>query len=356
MFYNRFTIANRKRKSIELQKQVISESKKDSAKREFESELNRLSVERIKAVIQNYKLTDKGIVSFKSFEGYSRRLHHNSLANLLNYNPDSSDYWKEGKPFDESLGFGVKDVKDYRLLNKQQAREVRKMCDKLSYYTGKRKFIVKKKKEYSMKVAFITLTTPPNCSDQQSLKAFDGFLDYLRRTANCVYVWKKELGEDSNRLHYHIMVNNFVPYYIISWKWKRLLLNQGVIWSLNEKGEETNSHSRIELPRNEKQTGKYISKYVAKDCELKRELGYIWGCSDVLRELKEVVLIESEVENDELWNLIKSYKTITTDYVGIVCCDLTKVKKLAPMLYNIFMKQYFNFRDTLTLPQRFQGV
>jgi len=356
MYQERFSKLNRKRYSISLIKQKKIDAKALAQKKEFESQLNELSENRIKAVLQNYKLTDSGVISYKSYEGYSRNVKKSSLINLLNYNPEIENYWKDGKPFDPALGYGVKDLKDYRTLSPKQVRDCRKLCNKLSYYTANRKFKSKKTGTYNFRIGFISLTTPLNTTDQQSLKAFEGFLDYLRRTANCIYVWKKELGEEGNRLHYHIMVNNFIPYYIVSWKWKRLLLEQGVKWPKNKKGEDTTSHYRIELPRNKKQTSSYISKYIVKGCELPKGHGYIIGCSEILKELKETVLIESEIENTELWNLIKSNKTIYTDYVGIICCDLLKVKKIAPMLYNIFLKQYYSFRDTLTLPQRFQTV
>jgi hypothetical protein len=135
--------------------------------------------------------------------------------------------------------------KNVRNLNESQSRRVKRYCSKLCYYSGVRKFKNKKDKEFSMKVAFLTLTAPSGVTHKQFLKAFDHFIDYIRRTANCTYVWKKELGEKSGNLHVHLLINNFIPFYIVSWKWKRLLTAEGVVWPKNDKGKDTEAHTRI---------------------------------------------------------------------------------------------------------------
>jgi hypothetical protein len=207
-----------------------------------------------------------------------------------------------------------------------------------------------------MKVAFITLTSPANTTNEQMLKAFNHFLDYLQRTANCVYVWKKELGEANSKLHYHIVVNNFVPYYIINWKWKRLLIAEGVKWPLNDKGRDTTSHYRIELPRNAKLVSHYIAKYMSKAYDLPGNMGYVYGNSRVLTELKEKDLAEWEVNTNELEVIKKSHKTIVHDYTQHICCNLLHLSKLAPDLYEQFMIQYVQFSEKITLPQKFRYV
>ena len=356
LYRNRFTALERKRKSEEIASNKLTAVKSAIIKEKFESDLKVLENQACKEVYYNHKLTHQGIVTYKTFEGYYRKRNKNSLANLLNYKPDESDVWRDGKPFDEAFGVAVKDKKDYRRLDKYQVRKCKSACQKLSYYSGTRELISKKSGKYKFKVGFLTLTAPSSANYQQILKAFEGFLDYLRRTANCAYVWKKEIGEKSGLLHFHLIVNNVVPYYIVSWKWKRLLIAQGVEWAKNDKGLDTNSHSKIEIPHSAKQVARYVSKYVSKECELPVECGFIWGCSEIIKECKELILIEGEVSNDELWNITKSHKSISTDYVSILCCDLLKVKNLAPMLYNIFLKQYYSFKDNLTLPQRFFEV
>lgn len=329
---------------------------KKALKLEFEKELFEIHKNTGPLVYQNYKLTHQGIINYKSYENCTRKISTNSLANLLNGNGYNHITTMDGNPYDSSLGVAPITIKDYRKMDENQKRQCRKMCNKLSYYTKKREFKSKKTGKYSFKIAFLTLTAPSTAQESQILAAFDHFLDYLRRTANCVYVWKKELGSKSKMLHFHVMINNFVPYYIIDWKWKRLLINEGVQWPKNEKNEDTSSHYRIELPKKAKAVSAYISKYMSKDEYLPKEYGYIWGCSSVLKSLKEIVLIEGEINNDELRNIIKKSKVVATDFVNITCCDLMKVKDLAPNIFKVFEKQFYEFQSAISLTQRFQTV
>jgi hypothetical protein len=207
-----------------------------------------------------------------------------------------------------------------------------------------------------MKVAFLTLTAPETTTHEQFRLAFEHFLDYLRRTANCIYVWKKEIGENGKKLHVHIMINNFIPYYIVSWKWKRLLISQGVNWPKNNKGQDTNAHTKIELPHNPRQTGAYIAKYMSKGFECDGDVGYLWGKSAELDKCKEIVLSEGDIYTDELFELKKVGKYIQHDYVSILVCDLLKVKDIAPHIYEIFNDQYIRFSTDLTLPQKFYYI
>jgi len=53
---------------------------------------------------------------------------------------------------------------------------------KISVLFGYPKFFIKKTGTHNFKIAFLTLTAPSSASPEQSLAAFDHFLDYLRRT------------------------------------------------------------------------------------------------------------------------------------------------------------------------------
>jgi hypothetical protein len=293
-------------------------------------------------VYYNAKLNHRGIVGYKVFENVYRKMHRHSLSNLLNVKSLNDATNKEsGKEIET------------RDMSKQQSQKCRNFCDKLYYYSGTRKFSSKKKGSYNFRIAFLTLTCPPETTPSQSLAAFDAFLDYLRRTANAIYVWKKELGEEGKALHYHIMLNNFIPYYIVAWKWKRLLIAQGVEWPLNEKGKDTSSHYRIELPHNPRQASHYISKYMSKGHQLPKSYGYLFGKSDILSKLEEITIIETDLPQGEIEEIRKHSKVITHDYVTIVCCDLLQVKDYAPGIFSVFEEQYLNFSSQITLPQRF---
>ena len=342
--------------SAQLVKQGLSSTVKvsntyENDKKEFEKNLNRIACS-----YYNFKLSHNGLISYKQFENCNRTIKNKSLMNLLNYNPFNDENQTSSKPFDPALGFLPSERELKRGLSEKQSKECKKMCNKLIYYSVNRKFKSKSSGSYNFKIAFLTLTAPESTENYQFLKAFELFCDYLRRTANCVFVWKKELGSKSGKLHVHLLINNFIPYYIVDWKWKRLLISQGVIWPKNDKGKDTSSHYRIELPRNAKSAGGYISKYMSKIDYVSDNIGYLWGKSKVLSDCKENVLIEGEVDNDEIYNIYSKYKTIGTEYVKICLVDLLKINKIAPELYNIFKAQFYDFQSRISLPQRFQSV
>jgi len=288
------------------------------------------------------KLSHSGITAYKKFDGFKRHVSDKSKNNLLGVLRKSG--------IDE-----IQKITDKgRILNDKQSRRLRSDCNKLAYYSANRSFTSRKSgKKYKMKVAFLTLTAPALATTEQINKAFEGFLDYLRRTANCVYVWKKELGERNNKLHFHLLINNFIPYYIVSWKWKRLLIAQGVHWPLNAAGKHTDSHYRIELPRNGKQVSHYISKYLSKAYELPRNLGYVAGRSQVLVDCKELHLFPDEYDYDEINTLKSMSYYIEYDHFSHICCDLKMFKGMCPWLYSVFMGQVSNFSEKLSLPQKF---
>jgi hypothetical protein len=207
-----------------------------------------------------------------------------------------------------------------------------------------------------MKVGFLTLTCPESTTEKQSLAAFMHFLDYLRRTANCVYVWKKEVGEKNGKLHYHLMINNFVPYYIISWKWKRLLLNEGVVWPCKSDGTHTESHYRVELPKSAKLVGSYIAKYMSKAFDLPREFGSVAGHSAVLDDLKELSILADDLSLDEIKAIVSRSKVVQGDYVSFICCDLLRCAQIAPKIHALFETQYIAFSEIITLPQKFNTI
>lgn len=302
------------------------------------------------------KLSHSGVTHWKTFEGFPRKIHENSKRNLLNQFqkeldalPSATNSTANGEPVQNS-------VRTERHLNQAQSRKIKSLSNKLCYYSRVRSFVSKKTGSYKFKVAFLTLTAPVEASPDQSLKAFEYFLDYLRRTANCHFVWKKELGETGKALHFHILVNNFIPYYLVSWKWKRLLIAQGVRWTVNDKGEDTNAHTRIELPRSRKLIAHYIGKYMSKAYELPREYGYISGHSAILTDLKEPRYIEGDLPKDELLALADNFRTIRGDFVTHCSVDLRRVQYIAPTVYYWFLKQFNEFQDLLTLPQKYWYV
>jgi len=291
------------------------------------------------------KVSFSGITGFAKWEGDRRIMQNSSLRNLINADQilnESSNVQKE---------------KTSRTMSSAQQRKMRKTAGKLAYYSATRKFENKKTgKKYNFKVAFLTLTAPASTQPEQFLAAFENFLSYLRRTANCVYIWKKELGEKGNKFHVHLLINNFIPYYIVSWKWQRLLMAEGIKWPINDKGKFTNAHTRIEIPHSKRQVNYYISKYMSKGNELPVEFGFIWGFSDLLKHCEEIVLDEGDYNKNEIHYLKKLYKVIEHDFFSHICCDPARIKKIAPDLYAEFRQRALEISYTVSLPQKFNYI
>lgn len=329
-------------------------------------------------VYEASKLTHNGVVGYKCFENCARKHNRNSLSNLLSSFKSSNEtfdwlvcqYYACSNDCDRKLinnqAISMLDqisfdqylskTRQVRHLNAAQSRKVRSMADKLAFYSANRKFKSKKSGSYNFRVAFLTLTAPEGSEPAQILKAFDRFLNYLQRTANCFYVWKKELGEESFHLHFHVIINNFIPYYIIDWKWKRCLLAEGVIFPVGKNGKESQSHYRIELPRSKKEVSHYISKYLSKAYDLPGKYGYISGHSSILNKLKEVTVYTGEGFEEEIIKLKAVGKTIRHEYVTVIYANLLEIKVQFPKLHAVFEEQYLRFSQVLTLPQRFFEV
>ncbi len=329
-------------------------------------------------VYWNSKLTHNGLLAYKVFEGFQRKMRVSSLNNLLNngfYYHESLNYYLKEYKSSESVNerFTVTDsasqnldpetykvfltqTRQIRHLNAGQSRKLRNLADKLSYYSQTRVFKSKKSGTHNMRVAFLTLTAPEGVTNQQFCSAFSIFLDYLQRTANCLYVWKKETGEQNGKLHVHLLINNFVPYYIVSWKWKRALIAQGVAWPTNALGLPSTSHYRIELPHSKKAVNHYISKYMSKAYDLSGDCGYITGHSSLLNTLKEVQIMTDDLPEEEVQYLFKHSKVISHEYVTVICKDLLTIKEQCPTIGAIFEKQYLEWSNLITLPQRFNFV
>lgn len=329
-------------------------------------------------VYEAAKLGHSGITAYKVFENCNRRFKASSIHNLLSSTVHGSETldWLvsqykacvnnidrssinnqasallDQNTFDTYLTL----TRQSRHMNAAQSRKVRQMSEKLAYYSATRVFKSKKTGTYKMKVAFLTLTTPETATPQQALAAFDTFLDYLARTANCRYVWKKELGDEGHHLHFHLLINNFVPYYIIAWKWKRALIAQGVNWPLGSDGKGSNSHYRIEIPKSKGQVAKYIAKYLSKAYDMPAEYGYLAGWSRVLNSLKEIVVYTGDSLHNEVRAVVKECKKIVRDYVSFFCCDLLAIKDKFPAVGAVFEQQYIKFCEVLTLPQKFHIV
>lgn len=292
----------------------------------------------------SHKISHTGITTFKVFEGFPRKVSDSSKLNLYQNRQNTHE-----KDSTTNINVGKR-------ISEQTGKRIFKYCQKLAFYSAVRKFSTSKGKEFKFKVSFLTLTAPENYTTQQINKAFGHFLDYLTRTANCTYVYKKEVGHKSGHFHIHLLINNMIPYYIVSWKWKRLLMNENIDWPVSDNGKDTNSHSRIELPKSKRMVSAYLAKYMGKTDYVTENVGSLWGKSKVLDDCKEIQLIENDIDGEEYRKLAEVSRYYESEFVTFISVEWWKIKSFCPEIYKVFEKQYMDFSQRITQDQKFDRV
>jgi len=128
-------------------------------------------------------------------------------------------------------------------------------------------FKIENIKTWSFRLAFITLTLSDlqQHSDEYIKEhLLQPFLYWLQRYYNCSYVWKAESQINGN-IHFHITVDQFVPWKSVRAKWNKILAKHGYCKvfqdGTNDKGD---SATQIKAVLHEAKCAKDIANYVAK--------------------------------------------------------------------------------------------
>ena len=140
-------------------------------------------------------------------------------------------------------------------------------------------------------LGFLTLTVPDLTSNDQSLYYKNLLKPLLRslagRFGKFEYVWKAEV-QSRGSIHYHVTLNQFIPYTYIRDKWNELLLTNGLMTDYCIKYQNENPNSiDIHSVRNISNLEAYLVKYCCKS----NKDGYyfkgkVWGCSESLKGVK----------------------------------------------------------------------
>ena len=126
-------------------------------------------------------------------------------------------------------------------------------------------------KTWSFRLAFITLTlSDVQIHSDEYIKEhlLQPFLYWLDRYYNCFYVWKAESQINGN-IHFHLTVDQYVPWKSVRAKWNKLLAKHGYC-KVNQDGsnDKGDSATQIKAVLNEKQCARDIADYVAKKDKL----------------------------------------------------------------------------------------
>lgn len=206
----------------------------------------------------------------------------------------------------------------------------------------------------NFKLAFITLTLPSSQGDLSDnyvkKEILNPFLILLKnRYGLNNYVWKAEAQENGN-IHFHIVVDCYIPYDELRFLWNRILAKKGLMeeyttkfsnMTLEQYRREVNKQGKVPFAvvkkrflygkftnwknpnttdihsiRKVKDLAAYLATYMSKkDLDKRGIVGRIWSCSYALSDKNKCLI---ELDDNDLFSKIDSLmgeadKTIVID-------------------------------------------
>ena len=278
-------------------------------------------------------------------------------------------------------------------ISKIAKRKINKAVDYLLLLTSEKKVQNRMTgRMFRFKVAFVTLTLPSaQVHDDNEIKSkcLNQFLIEIKKSYKVrLYIWRAEKQKNGN-LHFHILVDRFIPHQELRDRWNRIINKLGYIdryrqeqlkwhsegfkvrvemlptWSKEKqyaaylRGQKcnwnspnsTDVHSLYKINNVKLYISKYMTKNESNLDELNKETkefieqkGRVWSSCEELMNLKGAVsLIDNELDN-ELLKLRKSGKCKIIDEPYYSCVMLNDFKlsmSETPRLYKLFYQYLF---------------
>ena len=171
-------------------------------------------------------------------------------------------------------------------------------------------------------ISFITLTLPSKQkhTDKEVKKdLLNWFLIRIKRDFGVtIFLWKAE-SQNNGNIHFHILVNRFVPWREIRDTWNDCLDKYGYIadFEKNHGHRDPNSTDIHGLYKDKKgdkvgNIAAYLAKYMSKNEDLKRGIdGRLWGCSDNLKTVESFrILVDGNWRWREFLRSLAALKTV----------------------------------------------
>lgn len=129
------------------------------------------------------------------------------------------------------------------------------------------------KKIYNFRMAFMTLTLPStqvNPTAEITSQLLNQFLTEVRqRTGMENYVWRLEFQKNKN-VHYHLVSDTYLDYFLILKIWNRILLNYGYVQPYTDKHKNLTLSQYADLyGKKDKSDFKLMASRYAKGCKHK---------------------------------------------------------------------------------------
>jgi hypothetical protein len=219
----------------------------------------------------------------------------------LSINPDfitMYDRWYDcatGRGRSEASKRNLKNNKRTNDISPNAAKRLNRAVSWLCQLSDVKKVYSKKlNKKFTFRCSFVTLTLPASqCHSDNIIKSklLNSFLNHARLYWGVkAYVWRAEKQKNGN-IHFHIMWDKFVIYWLIRKVWNRCCEQLGYItlFAARCPGRTPNS-TDVHSVRNVKDIRKYIGKYMTKQGEGVTVDGRTWGLSQSLSRLKNIVI------------------------------------------------------------------
>lgn len=234
------------------------------------------------------------------------------------------------------------------------------------------------------KLCFLTLTLPAKQKhDDNYIKKYmlSQFLDDIKTKYQCNdYFWRAERQQNGN-IHFHIIIDKFLHWFIIRTLWNRLCKKEGYIqdyqqsqttkykngFFCNEYAPGTDNYkiaenrylkgvsenwtnpnsTDIKAIDNIKKCKAYISKYLVKNSYeyrpdevaegiIKPIIGRLWFCSEKYLKIKSIVSDNFDKLYANLRTIYTQFadKIIENDFFDVICIGFNEFKKYG--LYDLF--------------------
>lgn len=296
----------------------------------------------------------------------------------------SKVHWYKPRPkVERAKNFGATDKKHHGKISIHARRKVNKAVNYLMFMAND-KYLpdTAHGKQYNFKLAFITLTLPSTqVHDDNEVKAdlLNQFMVECRHVWNVRnYIWRAEKQKNGN-IHFHILVDRFVPWSELRDRWNRICNKKGYVdryrdqmrsfhsngfqvrqdllknWEYKKqvkayregKANDWNSPNSTDIHslRRINRVAAYILKYMTKDDDAGEIKGRMWGCNFELSDIKGGQVIADSRVKDEINHLLtsKQVKRYDGDYFTVLEIESQKLVELGcPELYKVFCSFMFN--------------
>ncbi len=208
------------------------------------------------------------------------------------------------------------------------------------------------KYQQNRRLVFLTLTLPSDQKhDDQRIKkdVFFRFIEYIQVHYGIkYYLWRAERQKNGN-IHFHMIVDKFLPYLSLRQTWNNHLEKLGYISEFEKKHNSRNPNSTdIAMCPNSSVVASYIAKYIVKHEAQESISGHTWGCSRELLKLKPFTEVLDSYVIENIKFLVDKYKIncFADEYFSII--PINQIQDLcldSPLFYEQLKqhsKQHFS--------------